>query len=155
MQKHKQSKELPCQLLTHLFLAASVFHRVIKGPFNSNTKALFCPSLIPNQLTHTSFSSYLVCSHFLSPVKCVKRRRAGGHTQHHVDQIRGQHACHNPRPPLFLSSHFLILSVRPTPKLPSSPFSFPSSLALPANSKPHPLLPSSTITPSSFFCSQT
>lgn len=83
--------------------------------------------------------SYLLSS-FLSfclsaSRQCVKRQRAGGHTQHHVDQIRGQPACHNPRPPLFLSSHFPTHSSRPIPQFPPPSFSFPSSLTLTANYK--------------------
>lgn len=74
----------------------------------------------------------------------MKRQRGGGHTQHHVDQIRGQPACRNPRPPLFLS-----FPCSPHPRLP--PPTFPSLHLCFRLPTPNLTLPSFTITPYSFF----
>lgn len=132
-----------CWLLTHvaLFLAVLLIHWVIREPFNSKPCCFFSfyAPFIPRKF---HFSAVLPVS---VSCKCVRRQRAGGHTQPH--QIRGQPA----RLPaitsdLRSSSHFSHSLHLSNPRLPSSsPLFLPFiSLALPANAKPHPLLPSST-----------
>lgn len=87
-----------------------VIHKVIKELHDQHFMSFSHPLLLQALAT-----SHFACSFI------VKLYGAGGHTQHHTDQIRGQPACHNPRPLLFLSSHFLILSIHPTRDLPPPP----------------------------------
>lgn len=151
MQKHTQSNDFQCWLLTHLplsVLAVLVIHRVIKEPFNSNSKPLFLA--LHSSLTS---SSYLVCSLFVSPVSVWNDSEQEATPNTMLIRLEGS------LPAITLdlrsSSHFLVPSIRPTPGFP--PPRFPSlhlSLCLPT---PNLILSSLQIQshPLLFFCSQT
>lgn len=132
--KHTHTHTTVVYLHTSLLcLAVLVIHWVIRGPFKSKT---------PRFILHWPTISFLFCSApCLSPVSVWSNSEWEATPS--TIRLKGSLPAITPGPQLFLS-YFLHSLHLPNPSLPSSPFSFPSSLALPANPKPHLLLPSST-----------